>query len=72
MNADVLNSAAVVISAVAGLVSAVGIFIVRTRIKEVHVMVNSQREVMEARIEELSNTLRSADVTVPVAHVKEK
>jgi len=67
---DMLTALGVVIAALSGLVTAVGIFIVRTRVEKVHVMVNSRQDRMEARIEELSAALRQADVTVPVAAEK--
>ena len=60
-----LTALGVVIAALSGLVTAVGIFIVRTRVEKVHLMVNSRQDRMEARIEQLSNSLRGADVAVP-------
>lgn len=70
MNAETITALAVVIAAVTGLVTAVGIFIVRTRVEKVHVMVNSRQDRMEARIEELSDALRAANVKVPTAPEK--
>lgn len=65
MSAEAITAMGVVIAALTGLVTAVGIFIVRTRVEKVHVMVNSRQDRMEARIEELSNALRQADVKIP-------
>jgi len=70
MSAETLTAVAVVIAALTGLVTAVGVFIVKTRVEKVHVMVNSRQDRMEARIEELSSTLREANVDVPVAPKK--
>lgn len=70
MNADQITALGVVIAAVAGLVTAVGIFIVRTRVEKVHVMVNSRQDRMEARIEELSEALRQANAVVPSPEVR--
>jgi hypothetical protein len=67
MDANTITAIGVVIAAISGLVSAVGIFIVRTRVQETHLLVNSRQDRMEARIEELTETLRDADVDVPVA-----
>jgi len=39
-------------------------------VEESHVMINSQREEMVARIEQLSKTLRVADVDVPPVQAK--
>ncbi len=70
MDASTVTAWGVVIAAFSGLVTSVGIFIVRTRVEKVHTMVNSRQDRMEARIEELSNALRQADVAIPVVPVK--
>jgi hypothetical protein len=72
MSADTLTALGVVVAAVAGLVTAVGIFIVRVRVEKVHVMVNSRQDRMEARIEELSGALREANVKIPTAPAKKE
>lgn len=71
MDANSLTALGVVIAAVSGLVTAVGIFIVRTRVEKVKVMVNSRQDRMEARIEELSEILRKAHIEVPATPVRE-
>ena len=79
MNPDTILAIGVVITAITGLVTAVGVVLLQSNAKktvvaveetkaiaaESHVMINSQREAMEARIEQLSNSLRRADVIVP-------
>ena len=79
MNPDTILAIGVVIKAITGLVTAVGVVFLQSNAKktvvaveetkaiaaESHVMINSQREAMEARIEQLSNSLRRADVIVP-------
>lgn len=70
MSAETLTAVAVVVAALTGLVTAVGVFIVKVRVEKVHVMVNSRQDRMEARIEELSGTLREANVAVPEAPKK--
>ena len=70
MSAETLTAVAVVVAALTGLVTAVGVFIVKVRVEKVHVMVNSRQDRMEARIEELSDTLREANVAVPAVPKK--
>ena len=70
MSAETLTAVAVVIAALTGLVTAVCVFIVKMRVEKVHVMVNSRQDRMEARIVELSDTLRDANVAVPAAPKK--
>jgi len=70
MDAGTVTAWGVVIAALSGLVTSVGIFIVRTRVEKVHTMVNSRQDRMEARIEELSDALREAHVAVPETPVK--
>jgi chaperonin cofactor prefoldin len=53
------------VTAVASMVSAIGVIVVRTKVRQVHIMVNSRQERMEARIEQLSDSLRSAGIIVP-------
>lgn len=71
MDADQITALGVVIAAFTGLVTAVGVFIVKTRVEKVHVMVNSRQDRMEARIEQLGETLRRAGITVPEVPKKE-
>lgn len=71
MDADQITALGVVIAAFTGLVTAVGVFIVNTRVEKVHVMVNSRQDRMEARIEQLGETLRGAGITVPEVPKKE-
>lgn len=71
MDADQITALGVVIAAFTGLVTAVGVFIVKTRVEKVQVMVNSRQDRMEERIEELSDVLRKAHIDVPVATKKE-
>lgn len=65
MDAETLTAVAVIIAALTGLVTAVGIFIVRTRVAQVQVQTNSHQDRLEARITELTDTLREANVAVP-------
>jgi hypothetical protein len=84
MDANQILAIGVVVTAFTGLVTAVLSYLSRNDVKEVqgqvtavksvveesHVMINSQREEMVARIEQLSKTLRVADVDVPPVQAK--
>ena len=50
MSAETLTAVAVVIAALTGLVTAVGVFIVKTRVEKVHVMVPFQPPISVTRM----------------------
>lgn len=84
MNADQITAIGAVVVALTGLVTAVGVVLLQLQskknavdiqetkrvVKDSHVMINSQREVMVARIEQLGESLRQADVAVPIEPAK--
>lgn len=71
MNPDAILAIGVVITSITGLVTVVLSYKARTGIKEVHTMANSRQDRMEARIEQLGDSLRNADIAVPNVPEKE-
>lgn len=67
-----VTAAVVLVTAVVACVTAVATWRTRRQVQQVHIMVNSQRAAMAARLDQLTQALQGSDTAVPPAPLEDR